>query len=85
MPNMNLSKKAVRNLAIELEQYKKEFETSIEKSKDALLELGSSFQDERYQDFKRSYENIESAMENIVKNHGKASVRLSEIHEILPK
>lgn len=85
MANMNLSKKAVRALADELTNYKMIFETSIKESNEALVNLGASFQDERYSDFKRSYKNIESTMKELVKNLEKAAKRLDYIHHILPK
>lgn len=85
MANMNLSRKAVRALADEMRNYKKNFESSIKESKDALVDLGSSFRDERYSDFRRSYENIESTMKELVNNLEKAATRLEQIYIILPK
>ena len=85
MANMNLSKKAVRALADEMTNYKTKFESSMEESNEALVDLGTSFQDERYSDFKRSYKNIESTMKELVKNLEKATERLNYIYSILPK
>lgn len=85
MANMNLKKDVVRQLADEMRAYKKNFESSIAQSKDALLTLGTTFQDDRYNDFKKSYSNIEENMNELVKNLDKAANRLDYIYSILPK